>query len=276
MAFLKGGLVREDELFAFARVLGLAAASIAETAVALFYSEPGLGGGDDGAGELVRAKATEEAIVAFGSVPELFTAVLRAQVQRAARRTMLARTEVAGSPSPSEPTGEAGPSAVVALGFVDLVGSTAWAEELTLRDQSLALARFESVAWSSAVLAEGRVVKMIGDEVFFVAPNVDAACRIAIEVCRAVALDPLLPPARGAVGYGQVAAREGDYFGPLVNLVARLVKVAVPGSVVVTEEAAAAASPDRWALVDLGPQQVRGIEHPVAAFAVSDGERSSA
>jgi len=41
--------------------------------------------------------------------------------------------------------GEAdGPSEVVALGFVDLVGSTAWAQTMHLRDQSLALTRFES------------------------------------------------------------------------------------------------------------------------------------
>ena len=133
-----------------------------------------------------------------------------------------------------------GPSERIALGFVDLVGSTAWAEGLSLRDQSLALSGFESTAWSSAVLAGGRVVKMIGDEVFFVAPSVDAACRIALDVCAAVAVDPLLPAARGAVGYGLVTPREGDYFGPLVNLVSRLVKVAEPGAVVVTADAATA------------------------------------
>jgi adenylate cyclase len=58
------------------------------------------------------------------------------------------------------------------LGFVDLVGSTSWAEGLTLRDHSLVLSRFESAAWSSAVLAGGRVIKMIGAEVFFAAPTV--------------------------------------------------------------------------------------------------------
>ena len=72
----------------------------------------------------------------------------------------------------------------MALGFVDLVGSTAWAQTLSLRDQSLALTRFESAAWTSAVLAGGRVIKMIGDEVFFAAPTAEAACRIGLEVCR--------------------------------------------------------------------------------------------
>jgi adenylate cyclase len=152
---------------------------------------------------------------------------------------------------------------------VDLVGSTAWAEGLSLRDQSLALSGFESTAWSSAVLAGGRVVKMIGDAVFFVAPSVDAACRIALEVCGAVAVDTRLPPARGAVGYGEVVPREGDYFGPLVNLVSRLVKVAEPGVVVVTAEAASALPADGgWARNEIGPLLLRGVEHPVSVFAV--------
>ena len=119
---------------------------------------------------------------------------------------------------------------------------------LNLRDQSLALTRFESAAWSSAVLAGGRVVKTIGDEVFFAAPTADAACRIGLEVCRAAAQDHVLPPARGAVGIGPATPREGDYFGPLVNLLSRLVKAGAPGELVVTEAAAAALSPDEWSL----------------------------
>ncbi len=157
----------------------------------------------------------------------------------------------------------AGPTEVVALGFVDLVGSTAWAQSVNLRDQSLALTRFESAAWSSAVLAGGRVVKTIGDEVFFAAPTADAACRIGTEVCRAAADDPVLPPARGAVGVGPAIPREGDYFGPLVNLLARLVKVGAPGEVVVTEAVAAELDPQGWSVHPLEPADLRGIEGPV-------------
>ena len=155
---------------------------------------------------------------------------------------------------------------------MDLVESTAWAEGLSLRDQSLALSRFEAAAWSSAVLAGGRVVKMIGDEVFFAAPTADAACRIGIEVCRAAALDPLLPPGRGAVGLGLVTPREGDYFGPLVNQVSRLVKVAPPDGLVVTEAAATALPAGQWLTEELAPQQLRGVDHPVQVFAARLGD----
>ena len=271
-------LMGDDAILAFTRVLGAAASTVAEAAVALFYAELGPGTSREGTDELARARVAETATRAFTNVPEVLSRLLLAQFERVGRRPQLARAWPA--PGGVGAQGEAGrehaaasaagvPVGRIVLGFVDLVGSTAWAEGLSLRDQSLALSGFESTAWSTAVLAGGRVVKMIGDEVFFVAPSVDAACRIALDVCAAVAADPLLPPARGAVGYGLVTPREGDYFGPLVNLVARLVKVAEPGVVVVTADAAAAL-PDNsgWTTDQIGPHSLRGVEHPVMTFAV--------
>ncbi len=112
----------------------------------------------------------------------------------------------------------------------------------------------------------GRVVKTIGDEVFFVAPTVDAACRIGTDVVRAAHEDAVLPQARGAVGVGPVTPREGDYFGPLVSLLSRLVKVGQPGDLVLTAEAAAELPEDSWSVQALEPAIFRGVEGPVEAF----------
>ena len=272
-AFEQGAsLMGDDAILAFTRVLGAAATNIAEAAVAVFYAELGPGTGRAGLTELERAQLSERAATAFTAVPDALRRVLLAQFDRAVRRTQLARGWPSATEGPGVPAAE--PSERIALGFVDLVGSTAWAEGLSLRDQSLALSGFESTAWSSAVLTGGRVVKMIGDEVFFVAPSVDAACRIALQVCAAVAIDPRLPPARGAVGYGLVIPREGDYFGPVVNLVSRLVKVADPGVVVVTAEAASALpTDDGWTKNEIAPKALRGVEHPVSVFAVDRAPR---
>jgi class 3 adenylate cyclase len=109
---------------------------------------------------------------------------------------------------------------------------------------------------------------MIGDEVFFAAPTAEAACRIGLEVCRAAAGDEVLPPARGAVGIGRATPREGDYFGPLVNLLSRLVKAGAPGEVVVTEAAAAELPAERWELRPLQAEALRGIDQPVGVFSV--------
>ncbi len=268
-AFEQGAaLMGEDAILAFTRVLGAAAANIAEAAVALFYAELGPGSGREGSDEAARAQVSETATLAFTAVPDVLSRLLRTAFVRASHRAAVTRGWAAPTGTEGEEDEPAGQSEVVALGFVDLVGSASWAEGLSLRDHSLALSRFESAAWSSAVLAGGRVVKMIGDEVFFAAPSVEAACRIGTEVCRAAEADPLLPPARGAVGQGPVTPREGDYFGPLVNLVSRLVKVAEPGDIAVTEEAAAVLPVDRWAVRELHTRSLRGLEHPLRFFAV--------
>ncbi len=232
------GLMGDEAILAFTRVLGASAMNIAEAAVALFWAEFGPGSVSEGPDELARARLSEAATRAFLAVPDVMAHAVMDQFERAQRRSQAVR----GWSSPSQGDaveGPGGPTETVALGFVDLVGSTAWSQALTLRDQNLALTRFESAAWSSAVLAEGRVIKMIGDEVFFYAPSVDAACHIGTEVCRAAADDDVLPAARGAVGFGAVTPREGDYYGPLVNLLSRLVKVGAPGELVATEAAVA-------------------------------------
>ena len=266
-AFEQGAaLMGEEAILAFTRVLGAAAINVSEAAIALFFSELGPGTIREGPDELARARLAEAATTAFVAVPDVLAALVLDAFERAQRRAQAARPWL-GTTLSSEGETE-GPTEVVALGFVDLVGSTAWAQTLTLRDQSLALTRFESAAWSSAVLAGGRLIKTIGDEVFFAAPTAEAACRIALEVCRAAADDEVLPPARGVVGIGPATPREGDYYGPLVNLLSRLVKTGAPGEVVVTEAVAVDLPPDEWLLRPLEPAQLRGIDDPVRAFIV--------
>jgi adenylate cyclase len=266
-AFEQGAAVLGDEaVLAFTRVMGAAAINIAEAAVALFFSELGPGTVREGPDELARAELAETATTAFMAVPEVLARMVMDAFVRAQRRAEQARSWLA--PFPDAYAETEGPAEVTALGFVDLVGSTAWAQTINLREQNLALTRFESAAWSNAVLAGGRVVKTIGDEVFFSAPSADAACRIGTAVCEAAAADPVLPPARGVVGIGPVTPREGDYFGPPVNLLSRLVKVGAPGELVVTAAAAAELSPDEWSLRPLEPADLRGIEDPVRVFVV--------
>jgi adenylate cyclase len=269
-AFQQGAeLMSDDALNAFTRVLGAAATSIAEAAIALFYAELGPGSEHEASDELGRAQMSEAATLAFSTVPAVLSQVLLEQFDRANLRAAVVRGWVPTSADSEESTaGE-----MVALGFVDLVGSTSWAEGLSLRDHSLALSRFESAAWSSAVLAGGRVIKMIGDEVFFAAPTADAACRIGTDVCAAAKADPLLPSARGAIGFGLATAREGDYFGPLVNLVSRLTKTAGPEMLIATQPAADELPDGDWNLVELDPQPVRGLDAPAPVFAVTPADQ---
>lgn len=115
------GLMGEEAVLAFSRVLGAAATNIAEAAVALFYAEAGPGTEREGADELERAVTSERATLAFLTVPDAFSELLLAHFGRATRRALLARSWSEGDRSPEDPPG---PTEVVALGFVDLVGST--------------------------------------------------------------------------------------------------------------------------------------------------------
>jgi adenylate cyclase len=255
-------LFGETPTLSFTRVMGAAVARIAEAAVSLFLTErmPAL---SSEATELARARGGEDGTATFIAVtPALMTNLLREHMTLAIRRSVAERTLDVDERA-----------VTVGLGFVDLVGSTPWASGLTLKAHAMALTGFESAAWDIASAHGGRVVKLIGDEAMFLAPTGPAAARIALELCRAVAADDALPEARGAVGYGTVGARDGDYFGALVNLVARAVKVADPGSVVLTETVRSdlgdsPAADERWEVVELSARALRGIGEPVRLFAL--------
>jgi adenylate cyclase len=156
----------------------------------------------------------------------------------------------------------------MAIGFVDLASSTEWATSLPLREQADALSRFEKAAWEIATTRGGRIVKLIGDEAMFATADPVDACQIALDLCAAVSKEPSLPEARGAVGFGDVVTRDGDFFGPLVHIVARSVKVAAESSVVVDEAVMSRcrASNARFGFIDLGPKDLKGIEEPVLLF----------
>jgi adenylate cyclase len=132
----------------------------------------------------------------------------------------------------------------LAVGFVDLVGYTALSQELEPVELATLVGRFEELAYDIVAQLGGRVVKTIGDEVMFVAADVGAAVRIALQLNEQSALDDVLPDARAGVACGAMLAQEGDYYGPVVNLASRIVALARPGTVVASEAVHAALEDD--------------------------------
>jgi len=122
------------------------------------------------------------------------------------------------------------------IGFADLVDSTAWTQQLELPALSKALTAFDSTASDIVVERGGRVVKLIGDSVMFVANDPIVAADIALALVDAFASHDLLPPVRTGVATGDVLAREGDFSGAVVNLAARAVSIARPSTLLVDRE----------------------------------------
>jgi adenylate cyclase len=148
----------------------------------------------------------------------------------------------------------------VAVGFVDLVRFAAVTEEVADEELEQLILRFEDVAHDAIAQGGGRVVKMIGDAVMFVADDPEQATLIALELVDAYAHDPLLPPARAGLSVGSVLARDGDYYGPTVNLAARIVDIARPSRVVVSDELHhALATSGHFAFRRLPPKRLKGI-----------------
>ena len=148
----------------------------------------------------------------------------------------------------------------VAVGFVDLVRFAAVTEQVADEELEQLIVRFEEVAHDAIAEGGGRVVKMIGDAVMFVADEPEQATLIAIDLVDAYAHDPMLPPARAGLSVGSVLARDGDYYGPTVNLAARIVDIARPSRVVVSDELHhALATSGQFAFQRLPPKRLKGI-----------------
>jgi adenylate cyclase len=146
------------------------------------------------------------------------------------------------------------------VGFVDLVGSTALAQRLSTRELGSVLTEFEHVAADSVTSAGGRLVKLIGDEALYTASDAASACTVALNLTAAFAAHPIVPPVRAGVAGGDVLLRDGDVFGPVVNLAARAVKVAAAGEVVAPAAIAGAAGLE---VQPLGEHQLKGFNDDI-------------
>ncbi len=155
---------------------------------------------------------------------------------------------------------------VCAVGFADLVDSTALAQRLSFAELAAALVEFDELASDVVVDGGARVVKLIGDSVMFVTGDPRAACGIALRLATRLGDHPRLPPARVAVAYGDVLTRDGDYYGPVVNLASRAEKLAPPGAVLVTDTLRDAA--DGFSFEWFGECDLKGFDDPVDLYEV--------
>jgi adenylate cyclase len=161
----------------------------------------------------------------------------------------------------------------LSIGFVDLVAFTATTETMRSAELLEFMRSFQSRTFDVVTRAGGRVVKHIGDEIMFASTDADAACDIALALIEE--FDDADSPPRGGLAHGMVVARHGDFYGPVVNLAARLTDVAVPGEVLADAAVAAASRLDRFVFEPAGRRQLKGFTAPVAAVSVSRARPTS-
>jgi adenylate cyclase len=159
----------------------------------------------------------------WDSLSKIFDYVLRLQMRDAVWRK-LAIDDVSAT------------RRLLAVGFLDLVGYTALSQVLEDDELAALVSRFEALTHDTIAQLGGRLVKTIGDEVMFVSEAPEITAKIAVRLTERTGDDAVLPEARGGVAFGSVVAREGDYYGSVVNLAHRLVELAYPGTVLASGE----------------------------------------
>ncbi len=226
---LKSGVATPEVAYGMTRVVGSSMARVASALVDAVSAR---------AEEVLRAsdqEAVDEALLleplateAGGFLP-MFPAVLeqvwRRHLQVAARRRLLRAAAHDGEED-----------AGIVVGFADLVGFTALSQQVSDEELAMVVDQFEQLAYDVVVAGGGRVVKMIGDEVMFLVEDPFAAVEIALGLADASRDADELSDVRVGLAIGPVLEREGDAYGPTVNLASRITSIAYPGSVVVSPE----------------------------------------
>lgn len=212
------GMADPSVALQLARVVGSSMARVADAQV---ESASALAGPDS-------VRAAELYALTSGGVFDGFARLLeyvwRRHLLASVRRANLRRTAA----------GEVG-SRVATVGFADLVGFTALSQQLSDAALAAVVSRFEELAYDTVAAGGGRVAKMIGDEVMFVVDDVGRGVRIALELAETYAEEEELSNVRVGLACGNVLVREADYYGPVVNLASRIVGVARPATVVVSD-----------------------------------------
>jgi adenylate cyclase len=190
--------------------------------------------------------------VTISGVARLLEFVWRRQVAAGIQRNMLLRSH---GLSP-------GQSPEMAVGFADMVGFTLLSQHITDEELAAVVRRFEEISHDIVTNARGRVVKMIGDEVMFVVDSAADAARIGLGLADAYADDDLLSDVRVGLAFGPVLPRDGDYFGPTVNLAHRIVNIGNPGTVLMSDEfhmALEEEAPDEFTGKPLRPRLLKDL-----------------
>jgi class 3 adenylate cyclase/tetratricopeptide (TPR) repeat protein len=166
------------------------------------------------------------------------------------------------------------PAGLVTFAFTDIEGSTGRWERDRVAMQD-AVRRHDAILHAAITGGGGQVFKTMGDAfcVAFVAPQDAIAAMLAAQRALSTedfsAVDGLR--VRVAINAGSAELRDGDYFGPALNKVARLIAIGYGGQILLTSETAALVDgtlPEDLSLRDLGAYRLKDFAEPQRVYQV--------
>ena len=171
-----------------------------------------------------------------------------------------------------EPSPVGLPTGTVTLLMTDIESSTRLWEEHP-EQMALALRRHDELLRNAIEGNRGHVVKTMGDAFHAAFRTAEDAAAAAVEIQQLIANEPWPAPTglrvRVAVHTGHCEERDGDYYGPAVNRVARLVAIGHGGQVLLsgtTAELLEDVPERRVALRELGLHGLKDMGRPERVF----------
>src|SRR5215208_2741698 len=172
---------------------------------------------------------------------------------------------------------EALPTGVVTFCCSDIEGSTAlW--ESQPEAMAEALVRHDELIADAVEARGGSLIKSMGegDSTVSVFDSAPAAIAAALAANRSLSAEEWPPGisivARWGIHTGEAERRDADYYGPTINLAARVRAQADGGEILlssVTSELVAKHLPEGCSLVDLGPHRLKGLGAPERIHALA-------
>ncbi len=160
------------------------------------------------------------------------------------------------------------PSGTVTFLFTDVVGSSRrWDAEPDAMKH--ALARHDAILRDSIEQHGGYVFKTVGDAFHAAFATPGAALRAAVEAQRTLTDNQWGGAVRMALHTGVADERDGDYFGPPLNRVARLRDAGHGGQILLTSATVGllrAQVPDGVEHRDLGVHRLRDLAEPEQVY----------
>ncbi|HET6276717.1 MAG TPA: tetratricopeptide repeat protein [Candidatus Cybelea sp.] len=161
------------------------------------------------------------------------------------------------------------PTGAVTFAFTDIEGSTVrWERDRDAMQD--AVRRHDAILRAAITEHGGHVFKTIGDAFCAAFARPEDAVAAMLSAQRALASEDFSAidglRVRAALCTGTAEERDGDYFGPAVNRVARLMAAATGGQVLLSHSTAGLLESSGISLRDLGEHRLKGLDDAERIF----------
>ena len=186
-----------------------------------------------------------------------------------------------GLPAPAPPDGVSLPTGAVTFLFTDIEGSTErW--DTRREAMSAAVQRHDAIGRAAIAAHGGYVFKTLGDAFCVAFSRPEAAVAAALDFQRTLLAEDFAAVGglrvRAALHTGSADERGGDYFGPAVNRVARLLSIGHGGQTLlsgVMHDLVLGALPQQASLRDLGEHRLKDLSRPEYVYQLVAPELAS-